>query len=56
MNKAYYRKAQGALIVYDASEADGDTINRIIKWMSELRTYISIEKPIIIVANKVDLQ
>ena len=36
------------MIVYDASEADGDTINRIIKWMKELRTYISNEKPIII--------
>jgi 50S ribosomal subunit-associated GTPase HflX len=43
------------MIVYDASEADGDTINRIIKWMKELRTYISNEKPIIIVANKFDL-
>ena len=43
------------MTVYDASEADGDTINRIIKWMKELRTYISNEKPIIIVANKFDL-
>jgi hypothetical protein len=34
MNKAYYRKAEGALIVYDASEADLNTINRIIAWMS----------------------
>lgn len=55
MNKAYYRKAEGALIVYDASEADGSTINRIIQWMSELRTYLSSDKPIIIVANKFDL-
>jgi len=34
MNKAYYRKAEGALIVYDASKANVNTINRIISWMS----------------------
>ena len=55
MNKAYYRKAEGALIVYDASEADGNTINRIVAWMSQLRTYLSSDKPIFVVANKFDL-
>ena len=40
MNKAYYRSCQAAIIVYDSSNTDNQTIDRIKYWIDELRTYL----------------
>ena len=55
MNKAYYRQCQGALIIYNTSCADNQTIERIKYWVDELRTYLDPEIPIIVIGNKSDL-
>ena len=55
MNKAYYRSCQAAIIVYDSSNTDNQTIDRIKYWIDELRTYLDPQVPIMIIGNKCDL-
>ena len=53
-NQVYYRGAQGALIVYDATDHSLDCIKKVKRMVSDLRDYMTEEKPIMIVANQYD--
>ena len=55
LNQAYYRGANGAVIVYDATDTSMDCIKRIKKMVQDLKDYMTDEKPIMIVSNKYDL-
>lgn len=50
----YYHGANGALVVYDIT--DKETFDNVPVWLDELRRYISDLIPMILVANKVDLE
>ena len=54
MNTIYYRDAQGAVIVYDIT--DVDSFQRMSDWVKELRNQLGNGIPIIILANKADLE
>jgi len=53
LNAAYYRGAEGALVVYDIT--DNDSFVRAGMWVKELRKYISMDVPIAIAGNKCDI-
>ena len=54
LNTIYYRNSQGALIVYDIT--DVDSFKRMSDWVKELRNQLGNTLPIIVVANKADLE
>ena len=54
MNSAYYRGADGCIIVYDASAGEDQTAN-VQSWLKELFDYLPETIPIWILGNKVDL-
>ncbi len=53
LNQVYYRGAEGAVVVYDCTDAD--TFKKMNQWVSELRQYLPTEVPIMIAGNKSDL-
>lgn len=53
LNQVYYRGAEGAVVVYDCTDAD--TFKKMNQWVSELRQYLPQEVPIMIAGNKADL-
>ena len=55
INQAYYRNAQGAIIVYNACDTSSKNIQRIKKYVKELRNYMSEDRPIVILANQYDM-
>ena len=50
----YYRDADGALLVYDITDAE--SFNRIKKWVKELRKIVGNEITLSIAGNKIDLE
>ena len=50
----YYRDADGALLVYDITDAE--SFNRIKKWVKELRKIVGSDISLSIAGNKVDLE
>ena len=50
----YYRDADGALLVYDITDAE--SFNRIKKWVKELRKIVGNEITLSIAGNKTDLE
>lgn len=54
ITSAYYRQAQGVMIVYDSNKLG--TFHNIEKWISSIRAKVEgFDKPMIIVGNKCDL-
>jgi len=53
ITSAHYRRAQGALLVYDVTKEK--TFESVLRWMEELKTQADPDIVIILVANKVDL-
>jgi small GTP-binding protein len=49
----HYRKAHGALLVYDITK--GKTFESVLRWMEELKTQADPDIVIVLVGNKVDL-
>lgn len=54
LNTIYYRNSQGALIVYDIT--DVDSFRKMADWVRELRNQLGNQLPIVVVANKADLE
>ena len=54
MASAYYRGANGALIVYDITRAT--TLESLEKWIKELKTYGSENIVCLMIGNKSDLR
>lgn len=50
----YYRKADGAVLVYDVT--DNDTFERVINWIKELRQVVGEDIVLTICGNKCDLK
>lgn len=50
----YYRDADGALLVYDITDAE--SFNKVQKWVKELRKIVGNDICIAIAGNKVDLE
>jgi Ras-related protein Rab-21 len=50
----YYRDADAALCVYDIT--DGDSLDRVKKWVQELKNHASDKIVIAIAGNKIDLE
>jgi len=50
----YYREANGALLVYDITDAD--SFNKVKNWVKELRMMLGQDVVISIVGNKCDLE
>lgn len=50
----YYRDADAALCVYDIT--DGDSLDRVRKWIQELKNHASDDIVIAIAGNKIDLE
>ena len=50
----YYRDADGALLVYDITDAE--SFNRIKKWVKELRKIVGTDITLSIAGNKTDLE
>ena len=50
----YYRDADGALLVYDITDAE--SFNKVKKWIKELRKIVGNDIVIVIAGNKVDLE
>jgi Ras-related protein Rab-21 len=50
----YYRDADGALLVYDITDAE--SFNKVTKWVKELRKIVGNDICIAIAGNKVDLE
>ncbi len=50
---SHYRRAQGALLVYDVTKEK--TFESVLRWMEELKTQADPDIVIILVANKMDL-
>lgn len=55
INQAYYRGAEGAIIVYSAVDDSNENIKRIKKMVKELRIYLPEDRPIMILANQYDM-
>jgi len=53
ITSAHYRRAAGALIVYDITELP--SFNNVDTWLHELRTRAGREVPVVLVGNKMDL-
>ncbi|CDW82186.1 ras family gtpase [Stylonychia lemnae] len=53
LNQVYYRGAEGAVVVYDAT--DLDSFKKMNQWVTELKNYLPAEIPIMIAGNKSDL-
>eukprot|EP00347_Sterkiella_histriomuscorum_P004920 403358572 len=53
LNQVYYRGAEGAIVVYDAT--DLDSFKKMNQWVTELRNYLPAEVPILVAGNKSDL-
>lgn len=50
----YYRDADGALLVYDITDAE--SFNKVKKWVKELRKIVGNDITIAIAGNKIDLE
>jgi Ras-related protein Rab-21 len=50
----YYRDADGALLVYDITDAE--SFNKVKKWVKELRKIVGTDIAIAIAGNKIDLE
>jgi Ras-related protein Rab-21 len=50
----YYRDADGALLVYDITDAE--SFNKVKKWVKELRKIVGNDIAIAIAGNKIDLE
>jgi Ras-related protein Rab-21 len=50
----YYRDADGALLVYDITDAE--SFNKVRKWVKELRKIVGQDIAITLAGNKVDLE
>lgn len=50
----YYRDADGALLVYDITDAE--SFNKVKKWVKELRKIVGNDIAISIAGNKIDLE
>jgi Ras-related protein Rab-21 len=50
----YYRDADGALLVYDITDAESFT--KVRKWVKELRKIVGNDITIAIAGNKIDLE
>lgn len=50
----YYRDADGALLVYDITDAE--SYNKVKKWVKELRKIVGNDISIAIAGNKIDLE
>ena len=50
----YYRDADGALLVYDITDAESFT--KVRKWVKELRKIVGEGISIVIAGNKIDLE
>ena len=55
LNSAYYRGANGALIVYNICDSSEYSQAKIKNWVKELRNHTQPEMPIVLVGNKYDL-
>lgn len=54
ITRSYYRKAQGAVIIYDVHERE--SFRHVRDWMDALEDYASSDIHILMVGNKCDLQ
>jgi Ras-related protein Rab-11A len=54
ITNAYYRGAQGAIIVYDLTKSR--TFDNLSKWLSELRDNAEPDITIMLLGNKCDLE
>ncbi|OMJ81313.1 hypothetical protein SteCoe_18236 [Stentor coeruleus] len=52
MTSLFFKDSQGALLIYDKTKSS--TFNSLYFWLNELHLYIGIDKPIVIIANKID--
>ena len=52
VTRSYYRKASGALLVYDVT--DRDSFNNLGKWLADVKQLSGEGIIIILVGNKVD--
>jgi Ras-related protein Rab-21 len=50
----YYRDSNAAILVYDIT--DGDSFEKVQRWVKELRKVIAEDLPIVIAGNKIDLE
>jgi Ras-related protein Rab-21 len=50
----YYRDADGALLVYDITDAE--SFNKVKKWVKELRKIVGNDISIAIAGNKIDME
>ena len=50
----YYRDANGAVLVYDITDAD--SFIKVKNWVNELRKMLGNDISLIIVGNKIDLE
>jgi Ras-related protein Rab-21 len=50
----YYRDADGALLVYDITDAE--SFNKVRKWVKELRKIVGNDISIAIAGNKIDME
>jgi small GTP-binding protein len=55
LNHAYIRGSHGAIVVYDATDSSSECFKFIKRSVTDLRNFMSHEKPITIVANKYEL-
>lgn len=53
MASAYYRGANGALLVYDVTRAS--TLENLDKWIKELKNYGAQDMVSLMIGNKTDL-
>lgn len=53
ITNAYYRGAQGAIVVYDLTKQR--TFENILKWLAELRENAEADITILLLGNKSDL-
>jgi len=54
LNNVYYKNSESAIIVFDVTEAD--SLEKIKKWVNNLRSDASNDFTIHVVANKCDLE
>lgn len=52
--RSYYRRAAGALIVYDVTQRD--SFNNTLQWLEDVRSHSGSSLPVLLVGNKRDLQ
>ncbi|OMJ75807.1 hypothetical protein SteCoe_24988 [Stentor coeruleus] len=52
MTQLFFKNGQGALLVYD--KTNSETFNCLSFWLNELYLHIGSDKPVVIIANKID--